>query len=177
MPQCLSNLPSCSIQTASILLGRSERTLQRWCEDGTLRVVGNDLRKSQRKLIDLTQILQMFGPCPEPDLAEILGAADNGDATAQNDLGTLLLRQGKAGAAVSFFEEAARRNNPDAMHWLYHCNMNAIGVERNENLALMWLSKAAGEGHVIAKAQAEALRTMALRGLQVSGPSGPPLQP
>jgi TPR repeat protein len=164
---------SCGIQTASILLGRSKRTLQRWCEDGTLRVVQCGPGRAQRQHIDLAQILEMFGPCPEPDFAELVVVADEGAADAQNDLGVVLLQEGKAESAVAFFQESARQEYPEAMHWLSQCYMKGLGVERDENLAMMWLNKAAAHGHVIAMAQADAIRAMALQQLQASGPPAP----
>ncbi|SCC95934.1 Sel1 domain protein repeat-containing protein (fragment) [Thiomonas sp. X19] len=59
------------------------------------------------------------------------------------------------------------------MHWLYQCYMKGLGVERDENLAMMWLNKAAAHGHAIAKAQADAIRALALQRLQASGPTAP----
>ncbi len=172
-PQPTEHPVSCSIQTASILLSRSKRTLQRWCEDGTLHVVPCDSGKGQRQRIDLTQILEMFGPCAEPDFAALVVAADDGGAEAQNDLGMVLLQEGKAEAAVAFFQESAQQDYPEAMHWLYQCHMKGLDVERDENLAMMWLHKAAAHGHAIAKAQAEAIRAMALQQLQPSGSPAP----
>lgn len=161
---------SCSIQTASILLNRNKRTLQRWCEDGTLHVVACDPGK-QRQRIDLTQILGLFGPCAEPELAALIVAADSGAPDAQNDLGMVMLQEGKAQGAVAFFQESAQQGYPEAMHWLYQCHLKGLGVKRDENLAMMWLHQAAAHGHAIAKAQADALRGLAVRQLQSdSGP-------
>ena len=40
-----------------------------------------------------------------------------------------------------------------------------LGIERDENLAMMWLHKAAAQGHVIAQAQTSALRDLAVQQL------------
>jgi hypothetical protein len=151
---------------------RNKRTLQRWCEEGTLRVVQCDPGKAQRQLIDLTQVLQMLGPCTESDFAALVVAADEGSADAQNDLGMVLLQEGKEEPAIAFFEASAQQGCPEAMHWLYQCRMKGLGVEKDENLAMMWLHKAAAYGHAIAKAQADAIRAMALQQLR-AGPPAP----
>lgn len=157
---------ACSISTASLLLDRSERTLQRWCDDGTLRVVQRHARKASRQLVDLSQILELFGPYSEPDFAALIEDADAGTSQAQNDLGLVLLQEGKAVAAVAFFQHAARQDDPEAMHWLSRCYREGLGVEKDENLAMMWLYKAAALGHVIAKAQADAVRALATQQLR-----------
>lgn len=158
--------PTCSIVTASILLGRSERTLQRWCEEGTLRAVHRDPRKSQRQLIDLSQVLDRFGPVPDAGFAELVVQADRGDANAQTDLALALLASEHDTAAVTFLEAAARQGRPEAMHWLFLCHVQGRGVPRDEDQAMAWLNKAAASGHAIAREQARALRVAALRQLQ-----------
>ena len=92
-------------------------------------------------------------------------AADAGHAEAETDLGLALLQEGKAVAAVAFFQRAARQDHPEAMHWLYRCYREGLGIERDENLAMMWLHKAAAQGHVIAQAQTSALRDLAVQQL------------
>ncbi len=156
---------------AALLLERNKRSIQRWCENGTLQVVHGDASKGQRLFVDLTQILDLFGPCSEPNFADLIVAADTADPQAQNDLGLVLLQEGKAQAAVMLFEEAARQDYPEAMHWLYQCHQKGLGVNKDENLAMMWLHKAAAHGHTIAKAQTQAIRGLAVQQLREDTPS------
>ena len=156
---------ACSVPTAALLLDRSERTLQRWCEDGTLQVVSRHVGRANRQLVDLAQVLELFGPHAEPDFAALIEAADAGHAEAETDLGLVLLQEGKAAAAVAFFQRAVRKDDPEAMHWLSRCYREGLGVGRDENLAMMWLHKAAAHGHVIAQAQTAALRELAVQQL------------
>ena len=158
---------------AATLLGRNKRTVQRWCEDGTLKVVDCEPIKGQRLAVDLAQVLYLFGPHAEPDFAGLIVAADRGDAAAQTNLGLVLLQEGKADAAITLFESAAQQDDPEAMHWLYRCYKDGLGVGRDENLAMMWLHKAAAHGHAIAQAQTHALRTLALQQLQAGAESRP----
>ena len=44
------------------------------------------------------------------------------------------------------------------MHDLGHCNIEGKGMAKNENLGLMWLSKAAVWRHQISQAQMQAIR-------------------
>ena len=156
---------ACSVPTAALLLDRGERTLQRWCEDGTLRVVSRHAGRANRQLVDLAQVLELFGPYSEPDFAALIEAADAGGGEAETDLGLVLLQEGKAAAAVAFFQRAARQGDPEAMHWLYRCYREGLGIKPDMNLAMMWLHKAAACGHAIAQAQTEALRNLAAQQL------------
>lgn len=158
----------CSIQIASILLQRNKRTLQRWCEDGSLRVVSGGVGPGQRQLVDLTQVLTMFGPCTEPNFSTLIAAADKGFAEAQTDLAIVLLQEGKPEIAAPFLNEAAKQGLADAMHLLFHCHIEGLGVKRDTELAMRWLHEAAATGHVIAKAQTQAMRALAARSLHSS---------
>ena len=164
MTETTERIRACSVPTAALLLDRSERTLQRWCEDRTLQVVHRDARRGAA-MVNLAQVLEFFGPYSTPDFAALIEAADAGGAEAETDLGLALLQEGKAVAAVAFFQRAARQDDPEAMHWLYRCYREGLGIERDENLAMMWLHKAAALGHVIAQAQTSALRDLAVQQL------------
>lgn len=154
----------CSRRIAALVLGKNERTLKRWCDDGELEIGAGDA--SGRAMVSLHAVLSRFGHAADPDLPELILEADRGDAAAQNDLGMLLLQEGHSGSAFELFQESAQQDYPEAMHWLYQCYMKGLGVERDENLAMMWLHQAAAHGHAIAKAQADALRDLAVRQLQ-----------
>ncbi len=154
---------------ASLVLGRSERTVRRWCDDGTLRLVGSDA--AGRALVCLEQVLDMLAepaapaaPTQRQAWLRLVLDADSGDADALACLGTQLLHQGRTAGAVSLLQEAAQQQHADAMHWLSHCHLHGLGVDRDADLALMWLHRAAAQGHVVARAQSRALRRL----------SGPP---
>ena len=85
MPETTERIRACSVPTAALLLDRSERTLQRWCEDGTLQVVHRDARRGSRQLVNLAQVLEFFGPYSTPDFAALIEAADAGNAPNLSD--------------------------------------------------------------------------------------------
>src|SRR5574337_118744 len=87
----------------------------------------------------------------------LLIKADGGDAVAQAEIGTVFHRFGNARTAVYWWQLAAAQGVADAMQWLGRCHAAGEGVERDENLALMWISKAAAAGHAIAGAQLQGL--------------------
>jgi TPR repeat protein len=88
----------------------------------------------------------------------LIASADAGDPESQNDLAMLLLIHNSKEQAVYWFEKSAKQNYPDAMHWLGRVYIDGLGNEKNENLGLMWLAKAASHGHVISSAQMESIR-------------------
>lgn len=90
------------------------------------------------------------------DLAFVL-RADAGDAEAQNDIGQLFSIAGKHEAALYWLQQAAQQGHSDAMQWLGRCHLSGAGVPEDEYMGVMWIAKAASHGHVIAKAQMNAL--------------------
>ena len=172
---------ACSRRMASLVLGRSERTVRRWCDDGTLRVVGSDA--GGRALVALDQVLDMMadgsaeeGAAPaaadsaqRPHWLRLILDADAGDADALTCLATELLHAGRAAGAVALLLDAAQLQQADAMHWLSHCHLHGLGVARDTDLALMWLHRAAAQGHAVARAQSRALRALCLQGLPQAG--------
>ena len=159
------SMQACSRRMASVVLGRSERTVRRWCDDGTLRLVGSDA--AGRALVSLDQVLDMLDMLDPTAARErwsrLVLDADSGDADALACLGTELLQQGLTAGAVSLLTEAAQQQHADAMHWLSHCHLHGLGVERDADLALMWLHRAAAQGHAVARAQSRALRQLSMR--------------
>ena len=96
-------------------------------------------------------------PLEEEDI-QLIKDADSGDAEAQNDLALLFLANSKPRAAIYWLELAAKHEYADAMHWLGRCHIDGNGVLQDENLGMMWLAKAAAQGHAISQAQMQAMR-------------------
>ena len=146
----------CGRRMAALVLGKNERTIRRLCDDGALPVVGFVDRNSRKMaMVKVTDVLAILGErkIVEPELAELIADADQGKAEAQNDLAITLLQEERSSAAFTLFNAAAEQDYPDAMHWLYQCYQNGIGIARDEKQAMMWLNKAADYGHKIAKLQ------------------------
>ena len=89
---------------------------------------------------------------------DLIEKADIGDAKAQNDLALLFLEQHKPKSAIYWLELASKQQFSDAMQLLAECYLAGNGLTKNENLALMWIAKAASLGHSVALAQIQSLR-------------------
>ena len=89
---------------------------------------------------------------------ELLCQADAGDAQAQADIGQWFFEAGRQSVAVYWFELAAAQGQADAMQCLGQCYAAGAGVARNDNMALMWIAKAAAHGHAIAQRQMAGLQ-------------------
>lgn len=87
------------------------------------------------------------------DELALLLEADRGDSEAQSDVALLCLQQGRADIAFYWFNLAAQQGHADAMHYLSELYQKGYGVEQCESTAMLWRAKAAGAGHVIARAQ------------------------
>lgn len=147
----------CGRRMAALILEKNERTVRRWCDDGTLTCANPDTRN--RTMVHIADVLKKSGELKfaDDELAQLIANADQGSAEAQNDLGITLLKEERPSGAFALFQDAAAQDYPDAMHWLYHCYSKGIGTERNESLAMMWLNKAAAHGHKISKLQVAAI--------------------
>jgi uncharacterized protein len=145
-----------SIAAVMALTGQSERTLRRKIADGTLPKVETGNLNKVMIPADAIQA-QLCIPMCDVDWSLVL-RADAGDAEAQTDLGLLLLSHGKPGAAVSWLEQAAKQGSAEAMHWLGRLHVDGQGVQRDDNLAMMWLAKAAAAGSRISQQQMQSIR-------------------
>jgi hypothetical protein len=149
-----------SIDTASAITEFSRRTWWRRISTGEVTRMANDDRG--RAMLLWSEVEPHICVPIEPEDKEFILLADAGDAEAQDDIGQLFLMSEKHQAAIYWFEQAAQQNNADAMQWLGHCYANGKGVPKDENLGIMWLSKAAAHGHVIAQGQMKGLINRAL---------------
>jgi len=93
----------------------------------------------------------------------VLQQADDDIAEAQNDIGLLLVAEGHYEAGLFWVQQAAEKGFPDAMQYLGRAYASGEGVKRDENLAIMWIAKAAANGHSIAQKQMCSLRKSGAR--------------
>lgn len=145
-----------SVQTASALTGRTERTFRRWATEGG-RMRRGQIDSRGRATVALEDVLPDIGLVLEPGDVELFCLADAGDAEAQNDLALVFMSAGKHEAAVYLLQLAAAQEHADSMHWLGRCYIDGSGVQRDQALGISWLAKAAAKGHVISQAQLDGL--------------------
>lgn len=149
-----------SIDSTIILTGISKRTLWRRLADGQLARQGNDERG--RTMISLRDLIALLLVPIDPSDYELLINADTGHADAQNDLAQLFLDADRPDIALHWLKLAVEQNHADAMHSLATLHIKGIGVPKDEAAGLMWLAKAATQGHSLAKAQVAALHSRKL---------------
>ncbi len=145
-----------SLQAATTLTEWSERTLRRRIADGTLKCAG-DNEAHYKTMISFDSIKRDLCIALDPDNMELIKSADAGDAKAQNDLALLFLENNKPKSAVYWLELAARQGFADAMQLLGRCYLEGNGLAKDDNLAIMWIAKAASLGHSIALEQIQSI--------------------
>lgn len=144
-------MDSISLEAAAAMTGKGRRTLYRQLAEGKIAKQPKDARG--RSMMALADVVDLVGfPLDDEDLAMIV-RADNGDAEAQDDAGQMFYAAGAFDAAVYWLREAAAQDHPDAMQWLGACYAAGQGVPKDDNLAVMWIAKAASKGHAIAEQQ------------------------
>lgn len=154
-------VPTVSLATAAALSGLSVRTWQRRIEDGQVPRMTDAAGRPQIALTALrtTDPTRDWGA----DDVHMLLRADQGEALAQAETGAhfaLCALQASAGTqdaaariALFFLGKAADQGDTEAMYWLSLLHAHALGGAATgyEAQALMWLTKAAAQGHVIAQ--------------------------
>lgn len=88
---------------------------------------------------------------------ELIETAATGDAKAQTDLALLFLSHAKFESAVYWLELAAKQNHPAAMYLLSRCYIDGDALPRNENMGIMWITRAASIGHVLSQSLMQAM--------------------
>jgi TPR repeat protein len=146
-----------SLQAATTLTEWSARTIRRRLADGSLKCAA-DNDDHYKTMISFESIKHDICIALDPDDIELITSADAGDAQAQNDLAVLFLEKNKAKSAVYWLELAAKQNLADAMHLLGCCYLEGNGLPKDDNLAIMWIAKAASLTHPIALAQIQSIR-------------------
>lgn len=152
-----------SLDSAIVVTEISKRTLWRRLTDGQIARLENDERG--RAMLAFEDLVPLLCVSVEPGDYELFMDADSGDVEAQNDLALLFLEADKPEIALYWLQSAVagQQVSVDAMHNLANLYLKGIGVEKNENTALMWLAKAAAHGHVIAEQQMAALMQRAVK--------------
>lgn len=144
-----------SLDVSAAMTGLSKRTLQRRIADGQIRKVAEDSRG--RTMLDASDILGLLDVPLALDDVQLLLRADAGDVDAQSDMACVFHESSHPDAAVYLWKLAAESGNADAMQNLARCYSAGDGVEADEHIAVMWLSKAAASGQTIAQAQMQGL--------------------
>jgi TPR repeat protein len=146
-----------SLLAATTLTEWSERTIRRRIADGSLKCAA-DNDAHFKTMICFDSIKHDMCIALDPSDIELIGSADSGDATAQTDLAVLFLEHNKPKSAIYWLELAAKQQFADAMQLLGYCYLKGDGLVKDENLAIMWLAKAASLGHSIALTQIQSIR-------------------
>jgi TPR repeat protein len=143
-----------TLAAATTLTEWSERTFWRRFTDGSIERI----TRNGKVVVRFDAIAaHVCIPLAEEDLL-VLECADSGDAAAQTDLALLFLEHRKAKGALAWLGLAAKQNDASAMYLLGRFYIDARGADKNENLGLMWLSKAACHGSELAVAAMQAIR-------------------
>lgn len=165
-----------SLDAAVAISGISKSTLWRRVTEGSIGKAGKDARnRAMLAFADVLPLIDARKPLSKEDVALLL-SADAGSSEAQADAGAMFYVAGNTKAALYWLNEAADQNNADAMHWLSiaHAARSSKGKapgqsispeqekeahEREGNLAVMWLARAAALGHPLAQRQMAHIKT------------------
>lgn len=162
MPNPIISMPAISLMAAVTLTGKSKRTLWRRLSDGSLARAPDD--SHGRTMLPLQAVAaEACLPLSDEDW-KLVQAADAGSAVAQNELAYRFLAAGQDAAAWYWFEQAAKRQHPDSMHWLASLAIAGRGHAPDEQAGMVWLARAAAAGHAIAQQQMAGIRPSAHAG-------------
>lgn len=154
-----------SLDAATAISTWSRRTWWRRITDGVVPRLADDDRG--RAVLPWSAVQRHLAVPLDAEDVSVLEDADRGNPAAQNDIGQLLAVEGRFGPALYWIKQAADQGYPDAMQWLGGAYAAGEGVKKDDNLAIMWIAKAAAGGHVIAEAQ--------MRNMRKSGGPPPPI--
>jgi hypothetical protein len=145
-----------TLNAAITLTAMSRRTLWRRVTHGSIATVGCAPASSKgRTMLALCDVVNAATLTLDADEIALVVRADEGDAQAQADAGAMFFNKAQHKSALFWLQKAVAQGNADAMQWLGTCYASGAGVERDDNLAVMWIAKAASLGHVVARAQME----------------------
>lgn len=164
----MSNL--INLTTAITLTGWSERTFWRRFADGTFERNGNTEKNGKSKVKLQTILPHLSISLTQEDISLVL-QADEGNAEAQSDLALIFLNEKKYKEAIYWLELATKQGSATAMYWLGRSHIDGNGMPKDENLGLMWIAKAASNGHVISQAQIQGLIQAVTKASSMLSPS------
>jgi TPR repeat protein len=142
-------------QTASMLTGKTLRTIQRLVSDGEISSIHPDNEQAAtgnvKKMVDIHEVAPYL-PIPLTDeLVTYALQADSGDPEGVNLIGIYYQKLKEYKIAFRWYETGAKKGHPDAMDNLSTCYFRGFGVDADFTLGMEWLSSAASRGHMIAK--------------------------
>jgi TPR repeat protein len=143
-----------SLAAATTLTEWSERTFWRRFTEGSIE----RLIRNGKAVIGFDAIAgHLCIPLEEDDLV-LLQQADAGDPRAQTDMALIFLAHKKPKGALAWLNLAVKQQDASAMYLLGRFYIDAHGSDRDENLGMMWLSKAACYGNGFATVALESIR-------------------
>jgi TPR repeat protein len=145
-----------SLAAAITLTEWSERTFWRRFNEGVIKKES----RNGKAVISFAAISDnLCVPLDAEDLL-LLERADGGDPSAQTELALHFLRHRRPKGALAWLGLAAKQDDANAMYFLGRCYIDgdSRGIERDENLGLMWVSRAACHGSILAAAVMQSIR-------------------
>jgi TPR repeat protein len=139
-----------SVKTYANLCNVSERTIRRYIATNAIDFISDS---SSRTLIAIGEVEKKCIIQLDSHALELILLADKGDVEAQGDLAVLFFEYSKASLAIYWLNLAAKQQSADAMQLLGCCYGQGLGVVKDNNRALMWISKAADAGSLLALRQ------------------------
>jgi len=143
-----------SVKSYANLCDLSERTIRRYMATASIEFV---TESPNRTLIAFNELNKSCTIPLTTEECNLILQADMGNSEAQADLAVLFLTHKKNSQAVYWLNLATKQQHADAMQLLANCFITGLGVKKDNNLALMWLSKAASLGSLLAKKQIEGI--------------------
>jgi len=144
-----------SIKTYAHLVNLSERTIRRHIEAKKLTSFYD--ASLNRTLISIKDMIKNSLIALNEDEANLILAADSGEANSQTEVALLFLEHKKATQAIYWLKLAAMQDHVDAMCLLGDCYLRGLGHEKDRNVAISWIAKVASAGSGIANQQMDSL--------------------
>lgn len=149
-------MPLISVAAAMTLTDWSESTFRRRFADGTL-TRSLEQGGAGRVLVDWDELRPHLAVQWRAGDVPTLVEADGGVGAAQREIGLILLEADRPKGSVYWLEQAIKKQDAEAAHWLSRLYLSGTGVERDDAKALQWLAQAAELGHPIASRQVREL--------------------
>jgi len=138
------------IKSYSHLVNLNERTIRRHIEAKALTSYYD--KALNRTFITLDDLLKNSS-IPLGEELDLIRDAEQGEAVSQADIGVLFLEHNKPAEAIYWLQLAVKQGYSDAMALLADCYARGVGVKKDDNQAILWASKAASAGSLIAQQQ------------------------